>query len=74
MVESYRNRNPGISDEDAARLVVGSMTVFDGLRKHARKLVARVTREHENQELERGMNADLERRAKVPEDPPEAKG
>ena len=73
VVGSLRERNPDASDEDLGRMLLGSMNVFRGLKEKTRKLVRRVAREHENEALERGMNADLERRAKVREDPPEAR-
>jgi len=71
--DALRERNPNASDEDLGRMLVGSMNALHGLREKAKKLVRRVARDHENEQLEREMNADLERRAKVHEDPPEAR-
>ncbi len=58
---------------NVARATDALRDALHGLREKAKKLVRRVARDHENEQLEREMNADLERRAKVHEDPPEAR-
>jgi len=62
VTNALRDRNPNASEEDLARITVGSMTVLKGLKEKTKKLLRRVAREHDYTKLEEDLNRDLEAR------------